>query len=642
MSKFAGLSLECVAAQAQAEVGRMFERVLSNNKSVPSNCSSALCLSIEDQMKLLHESQILSTCAQVQPLRVQLQLMQFKVFHGSVLRSEAFSGLEVTCVRRPDGSSCSLYLPSEFARLCADLLSPGRGVRWAARASSAPVIPDTSTPLFSPGESLALVLKPHASEKDALFVELLNAGDLGSACAATVLQVMQPQHSSKYRAGLVRVLLCIHNCCDCEGTVKSDCMGVLLLWDRQLSIAALFEEGDTLLLQSPVWVSSYDADDVADWACGTANPILLEVGPQSVLFVHPAQLHSFGLSMMAGKLSLSTQPWGVEHASFAPSLSMKVNLHSCTSARIVTHAARAPVAVVDDAAAAETVVCPRIEALGLTFVHALPLQLLLCDAAPGMRGLCCMVQILGGEAVHLESASRVQASAGADKIGIICQGWGRGCDVLIVGAGCPEDSRCRHRMYKISDGWASCHLILPLAAHNPASLIHKTVLLHGFDCREFVSQRDAASGFQNSSLFPRIVLMPHSSFRVLPISLNIGLALSAAAHDETFSSIVSAMPVSGGAASIAAVPRACSGNLSWLPAHTVTASLVSVFEGHGSEGCRVALQDKYGQVIQLPCSSLHPQLLVGQLLPLVGSSVVCVITPERSGGQFQIESMYRC
>jgi hypothetical protein len=632
MSKFAGLSLECVAAQAQAEVGKMIDRVLQNK-------ISARCLGIEDQMKLLHESQILCAFAQDQPLRVQLHLMQSKVFHGVVLGGETLSGLEVTSVRRPDGSSCSLFLPFEFARLCADLLVPGRGVRWATRVSP-PVIPDTSTSLFSPGEAIALVLNPHTSEKDALFVELLNAGDLGSACAATVVQVMQPQNCSKYRAGLVRVLLYIHNCCGCEGTVRSDCMGVLLLWDRQLAIAALFEEGDTVLLQFPVWVSSYDADDVADWASGAANPILMEVGPESMIFVHPAQLHSVSLSMMAGKLPLLMQPSGDENTPAVPSRTIAINLHSCTSARIATQAARAPVAVGNDAVGAETVVCPRIEALGLTFVHALPLPMLLCDAAPGMRGLCCMVQILGFEAVRVESATNSQALSGADKIGMIVQGGGRGCDVVLFGSGLPEETGCHHRMYKISDGWGTCHLILPLAAHNPSTLIHMTVLLNGFDCRELVSQRDSSNGGQDSKC-TRVVLMPHSTSRVLPISLNIGLALSAAAHNETLSAISPSIATSAGFKSMAAVTHVCSTSPSWYPSHTVAASFLSVLEGNRYEGCRVILQDKFGDVIQLPCSSLQPQLLAAQLLPLVGSSVVCVVTFERSGGRFQIESIYR-
>ena len=427
-------------------------------------------------------------------------------------------------------------------------------------------------------------------------------------------------------------------------------MGVLLLWDRQLGISALFEEGDTLLLQFPVWVSSYDADDIADWACGAAHPVLMEVGPQSALFVHPAQLHPVVLPLTAGNLPLLTQHLGNENASVPPQ-SMTINLHSCPTAIITTQAARAPVAIVAGATAAESVVCPRIEALGLTFVHALPLPMLLCDAAPGMRGLCCMVQVLGCEPVRLDSAANAQVAGGNGKIGTIVQGGGRGCDVslysdiLLCGPGCPQDASSRngcHYMYKINDGWGCCRLILPVAMHHPSALIHKTVLLHGFDCRELVSHSDLFNRSQDSAPCARVVLMPHGCCRVLPITLNIGLALSAAAHDDSFSAILPAISPSAGGSLVAAVPRVCAASLVWVPSLTMTARLLSVLEGNAAEACRVVLQVNFGNVIQLPCSSLHPQLQATQLRPLLGSSVVCVFALERSKGHFQVESMYRC
>jgi len=93
---------------------------------------------------------------------------------------------------------------------------------------------------------------------------------------------------------------------------------------------------------------------------------------------------------------------------------------------------------------------------------------------------------------------------------------------------------------------------------------------------------------------------------------------------------------------VAAVPRVCAASLVWVPSLTMTARLLSVLEGNAAEACRVVLQVNFGNVIQLPCSSLHPQLQATQLRPLLGSSVVCVFALERSKGHFQVESMYRC
>ena len=633
MSKFAGLSLECVAAQAHAEVGKAIGRVLKNK-------APARCLDIEDQMKLLHEARMFSSSSEFQPLSVQLQLTQNKVFHGTIGGNEALGGLDVISVKRSDGSSCYLFMSSEFARLCADMMTPGRRVRWTSRASP-PLIPDTLTPLFSPGESFALVLTPHISDKDALLVELLNVGDLGSACVATVVQVMQPKNCSKYRAGLVRVMLYIHNCSDCDGAIRSDCRGILLLWDRQHGIAALFEEGDTLLLQFPVWVSSYDADDIAEWACGATNPILLEVGPQSVIFVHPAELTPVNLPMTAGQTSLlHSNPHNDNTLMAAHLRSLPVHLHSCSSARITVQPVRLPVAItVVDALDTEIVVCPRIEALDLTFVHALPLPMLLCDAAAGMRGLCCVVQILSFESVCLESVASAQvASSSPSKVGIIIHGEGKGSHVCVsrVESCSKEKSICdiHYCMYKICDGWGLCQLILPRAMFDPSMLLHKTVLLYGFDCRELVANSCSDNCEQMAQLYRPIVLMPHTSCRVLPITLNIGLALSAAVHNSA-----SAVELLAVFKSMLATGFCSKG---WVSTYAVEVSLKSVLEETGAAHCSVLLQDKMNREIRLPCSTSHYQLQAIQLLPLVGSSVVCVLSLDRFGEYIQVEGIYRC
>ncbi len=637
MSKFSGLSLECVAAQAHAEVGKTLSRALKNK-------TLGHCLKIEDQMKLLRESQTASCALEFQPLHTQLQLMQNKVFHGIVHGCETLGDIDVALVRCSDGSSCYLFLPSEFARLCADLVSPGRSVRWSARASP-PMIAGTSgpLPLFSPGESMSLVLKPHASENDALMVDLLNSGDLGSVCVATVLQIMQPQSCTKYRAGLIRVSLYIHNCCNSEGSPSSDCRGILLLWDRQHGIAALFEEGDTLMLQFPVWVSSYDLQDIADWACGIANPVLLEVGAQSVLFVHPAVLQQVVLTVTAGKLPLSSRHPEKENALVSQPQIVPINLNSCTLAKNAPQLFGAPDAIVADTACADAVVCPRIEALDLTFVHALPAPMLLCDAAAGMRGLCSLVQILSCESVRLESATTMQVAQGLGNSRTIIHGGGRGCDLSVScaeGDSKEEGISSSQYMYKISDGWGFCNLLLPLAIYSPSMLLHKTVLLDGFDCRDLVTRSGSVVGSEHSELRRCVVLMPNSYCRVLPITLNIGLALSAAAHNCTFTAVIPAIESSTGIKSMVAMPRVCSSP--WFPSHAVTATLLSVLEGTEAEAaaCGVVLQDKSGNVIRFTCSSLH-QLQAVQLLPLVGSSVVCVFTLKKAAESIQVEGIYR-
>ena len=634
MSKFAGLSLECVAAQAHAEVGMALGRVLKNK-------TSARCLSIEDQMRLLHESRIISNASECQPLHIQLQLLHTKVFSGSVAGSEMLGDLEVFSARCSDGTSCYLYLPPQFTSLCADLITTGRSVRWIARASP-PLIPDTSTPLHTPGELLALVLKPHTSEEDALLVELFSAGDLGSACVATVLQVMQPQHCSKYRAGLVRVLLYIHNCCGCDGRMTSDRRGILLLWDRQHGIAALFEEGDTLLLQLPVWVSSYDADDIADWGCGTANPILLEIGPQSVLFVHPADLQPVELPLMAARLQLSSLE--NECSSVSPR-SLPISLCSCSSANITAHSVRAPVAITAATTNAATVVCPRIEALDLTFVHALPLPMLICDAAAGMRGLCCMAQILSFELVRAESCVSLQPSIGQAEFRVIVQGAGKASDLSVVpfDISPAEEVRCNgFAIYQVSDGWGTCSLLLPLVTHSPSQLFQKTVLLQGFDCRELVTYGCSTGCIENAfELHRSIILMPHKSFRVLPITRNIGLALSAAAHHGAPSIVPTIAALKGGKSTVA-MPHGCSKSHAWSPSHAVTMTLLSVLEAVGATGCSVVLQDKMGVVTQLPCSNSLRELQAALLRPLIGASVVCILALERVIQDVHVEGIYRC
>jgi hypothetical protein len=638
MSKFSGLSFDCVAAQAHAEVGKTLSRVFKNK-------AMGLCLKIEDQMNLQRESQTAFCAPEFQPLHIQLQLMQNKVFHGVVHGCESLGDIDVALVRCSDGSSCYLFLPSEFARLCADLVSPGRSVRWSARASP-PMIAGTSgpLPLFSPGESMSLVLKPHASENDALLVDLLNSGDLGSACVATVLQIMQPQSCTKYRAGLIRVSLYIHNCCNSEGTTRRDCRGILLLWDHQHGIAALFEEGDTLLLQFPVWVSSYDLLDVADWACGTVNPVLLEVGAQSVLFVHPAVLQRVVLTVTAGKLPLSSLHPENENAFLPQPQVVPINLHSCTLAKNAAQLLGAPTAIVADATFANAVVCPRIEALDLTFVHALPVPMLLCDAAAGMRGICSLVQILSCESVRLESVATAQVAQGLENSRIIVHGGGRGCDLSVS---CVEaDSReegisSSQYMYKICDGWGFCNVLLPLAISSPSMLLHKTVLLDGFDCRDLVTRSGSLVGSEDSELQRCIVLIPNSYCRVLPITLNIGLALSAATHHGTFTLVIPAMESSTCNKSMVAMPRVCLPR--WFPSHAVTATLLSVLQETEAEAaaCRVVLQDKNGCAVRFTCSSLH-QLRAVQLLPLVGRRVVCVFTLKRAADCIQVEGIYRC
>ena len=499
---------------------------------------------------------------------------------------------------------------------------------------------------------MALVLKPHASENDALMVDLLNAGDLGSACIATVIQIMTPQSCPKYSAGLVRVVLYIHNCCNSDGTTRSDCRGILLLWDRQQEIAALFEEGDTLLLQFPVWVSSYDADDIAGWASGVVNPVLLEVGAQSVLFVHPAELQPAVLTMMAGKLPFSLSCPGDENAGVCQMPNVPINLHSCLSARITTGTLplRAPVAIVADAAATDAVVCPQIEALDLTFVHALPLPILLCDVSAGMRGLCSLVQVLSCECVHVESAAAARAAKGLGKSRIIVHGGGRGCDLSVSCAGgCAKEQKeqgaisCQN-MYKISDGWGVCNLLLPPDMYDPSMLLQKTVLISGFDCRALVTSNDvngASVCSEDSELRRCVVLLPQSCCRVMPIAANIGLALSAAAHNGAFSEVISALELLAGGKSMVAVPRVCSSSPTWFPSHAVAATLLSVMEGIEEAGCSVLLQDRNGCVIQLTCS-LSTELQAAELVPLVGSSVVCVLTLKTSTECVQVEGIYRC
>jgi hypothetical protein len=636
MSKFAGLSLECVAAQAHLEVGKALGRALKHTTTGQS-------LSIGDQMKLLRESQMMvCNSSESQRRCADLQLMQNKLFHGVMVGFEMHGDLDVALVRRSDGSSCYLYLSSEFARLCADLLAPGRSIRWTARTSP-PMIPGTLNPLFSPGESLALILKPHTSENDALMVDLLNVGDLGSACVATVVQIMQPQSCTKYRAGLIRVLLYIHNCCNSEGTTRSDCGGILLLWDNQHGIAALFEEGDTLLMQFPVWVSSYDADDVAGWGCGLANPILFEVGAQSVLFVQPAELQPVVLNLTARKLSLSTCHQENENTLVSQPLYLPINLHSCASARITAQNLRVPVAIVSDAAITENILCPRIEALDLTFVHSLPLPLLLCDAAAGMRGICCLVRILSCELVSLDSPATAKVAKESTRV--IIHGGGRGSDLTVSRAdGQSKENGINNRqyLYKISDGWGFCDLLLPLSVYNPSMLLHKTVLLDGFDCRELVARSGSSVCIEDSELRRHVLLMPHSSCRVLPITSNIGLALSAASHHRTYSAVIRAIQSLSGGKSKVAEPRVClTSHFVWSPSHAVAATLSSVLEGTGGAGCSVVLLDKNNVKIQLPCSSFHLVHAV-QLHPLVGSNVVCVLTLKSDGECVQVEGVYRC
>ena len=413
LSKFAGLSLECVAAEAQAAVSKAFGHLV--HADTPS---------IEDQMRLMPRF---------------ASPMHCKQFSGRVVGFDMFGDLDVILARQFEDTSCYLHFPAHIMSICADLITPGRSIRWIARISC-PLLFGTSSPLFVPGDLLAIVLTPHEKAGDALVAELLRAGDLGSACVATVIQVMQPQDSRKYGARLIRVLLYIHDCCGCDGTMRSDRSGILLLWDHQLGIAALFQEGETLMLQAPVWVSSYDADDVSDWGCGTDNPILLEVGPLSVLLVTPIVLKAVAVT-------------------------------------------------------AEAVVCPSIMALELTFVHALPCSMLLSDARAGMRGICCMVRIVSFTFVR-------EASLDSAHVRVI-SGNGRGFD-----AGFIQSVDCSSlAMYKVCDEWGACSLLLPLETHNPNLLLHKTVILNGFDCRALVQ---CGSN----------ILMPHTgwSCRQLPVN----------------------------------------------------------------------------------------------------------------------------
>ena len=73
----------------------------------------------------------------------------------------------------------------------------------------------------------------------------------------------------------------------------------------------------------------------------------------------------------------------------------------------------------------------------------------------------------------------------------------------------------------------------------------------------------------------------------------------------------------------------------------MAATLSSVLEGTGGAGCSVVLLDKNDVKIQLPCSSFHLVHAV-QLLPLVGSNVVCVLTLKSDGECVQVEGVYRC
>jgi hypothetical protein len=498
------------------------------------------------------------------------------------------------------------------------------------------LIAGSSVPLFSPGELLALVLKPRITEEDSLFAELLNAGELGSACVATVIQVMQPQHCNKYRASLVRVQLYIHYCCTCDGSSRSGISGTLLLWDRQLGIAALFDEGDTLYLQFPVWVSSYDAEDITNWTSDSANAVLMEVGPQSALFVHAAEVQPVNLKITAAALQLQLKNAANEEPSVSWLRTLPMNLTSYASAKIAAQAARAPVAI--NAEITDTIVCPQIEALKSTYVYALPLPVLLCDVAAGMRGLCCMVQILSYQSVRLEGAGNSHAANCLDRIGVIVDGWGRGSDVSVFRKeSCSTqvgDFGCQN-LYKISDGWGCCNLLLPCAENCPSTLLHKTVLLHGFDCNKLEPHNCNALVCHS-----QIVLMPHSSYQVLPITLNIGLAMSAASHGGATAAVAASMVLGR---SMVSVPQDDSKIPCWVPSHALSATLLSVCEGIGAANCSVVLQDTTGAAIRLPCSSSsHPQLLSSQLLPLVGAKVVCVLTVKREEGHVQIEGIYRC
>jgi hypothetical protein len=110
---------------------------------------------------------------------------------------------------------------------------------------------------------------------------------------------------------------------------------------------------------------------------------------------------------------------------------------------------------------------------------------------------------------------------------------------------------------------------------------------------------------------------------VLPITSNIGLALSAASHYRTYSAFIPAMQSLSGGKSKVAAPRVClTSHVFWSPSHAVAATLSSVLEGTGGAGCSVVLLDKNDVKIQLPCSSFHLVHAV-QLLPLVVSNMSC-------------------
>ena len=193
-------------------------------------------------------------------------------------------------------------------------------------------------------------------------------------------------------------------------------------------------------------------------------------------------------------------------------------------------------------------------------------------------------------------------------------------------------------------GWGVCNLLLPPDMYDPSMLLQKTELISGFDCRALVTSNDvngASVCSEGSELRRCVVLLPQSCCRVMPIAANIGLALSAAAHNGAFSEVISALESLAGGKSMVAVPRVCSSSPTWFPSHAVAATLLSVMEGIEEAGCSVVLQDRNGCVMQLTCS-LSTELQAAELVPLVGSSVVCVLTLKISTECVQVEGIYRC
>ena len=255
------------------------------------------------------------------------------------------------------------------------------------------------------------------------------------------------------------------------------------------------------------------------------------------------------------------------------------------------------------------------------------------DATAGMRGICCMVQMNSFEMVHIENCGNVR---NLDRTGcrVIVQGGGRGSDMLVFDSefGSTEGGSCDcFAMYSISDEWGDCNVLIPLVQHAPTLLLG-TVLLQGFDCKELVTVDCAPHCHDNAvALLRSIILIPHNASRVLPVTRNMGLVMSAAAYNAACPSI--SLIISALQSSMVTSPRCC-------PAYALTTTLRSVLAGVNTTGWSVVLQDDLGCEMTIICSSLLVDLQAAQLFQLVDARVWCTLSMDRVSEAVQVESIY--